>query len=124
VAPRHVPTERTKYKRKSALERCHGFESKNTARTRILESEFILLGLRKNTWKVTKGFAIAGVWPLDRQVIFSRCNLLLNQEDEAISSDESKPVLFVSQVAERIKFVAAMEDIEDETARAAFLAKF
>jgi hypothetical protein len=112
-----APTQRTKYKGKSALERCHGFESKNTARTRILESEFILLGLRKNTWKVTKGFAIAGVWPLDRQVVFSRCNLLLNQEDEAISSDESKPLLSVSQAAERIKFVAEMENIEDETAR-------
>jgi len=65
-------TERTKFNGKSALERCHGFESKNTARTRILESEFILLGLRKNAWKVTKGFAIAGVWPLDRQVVFSK----------------------------------------------------
>ena len=70
-----VQPSNSKLERTDALTRCLGFESKNTARTRILEAEFVLQHLRGEDWKVRKGFSDAGITPFNMERVLAKCDL-------------------------------------------------
>jgi hypothetical protein len=98
--------------RASALTRCLGFENKNTARTRILECEFVLRRIRLEPWKVTKGWCETGITPYNPEKVLASCDLL-RYLPSAMPADIPPPIAQTSeQAAENIRSIANMSAID------------
>ena len=98
--------------RADALTRCLGFENKNTARTRILECEFLLRRIRAEPWKVMKDWCEAGITPYNPEKVLASCDLLRYLPSAASAATPPPIALTSEQAAETIRSIANMPSID------------
>jgi hypothetical protein len=93
-----------------ALTRCLGFENKNTARSRILEAEFVLQQLRGEDWKVRKeGFSDAGITPFNMERVLTECDLTRYLPSAAPpDNNPSELALTADDAADQIRSISQM----------------